>query len=177
MRWHAAAAAFAVLLLTMTSLPGCLKDDGGDGRDLSGWELGMSVDKFLSNGARALNLTYLTFHVRWGPKEFDRWLVGESEGFKKGNESYFPFRLEASYDEPGPAGPDPFPIQGTQDYITGACEVKSGGLKLSIDGPKSTYRITNEYDRLPTGYEATVRINGTYGELVLYFLMLEPVEP
>jgi len=177
MRWHAAAAAFAVLLLTMTTLPGCLKDEGGNGEDLSGWELGMTVDKFLSNGARTMNLTYLSFKVRWGPTEFDHWRVAESEGFEKGNESYFPFRLEASYDEPGPAGPDPFPIQGAQDYVTGACEVKSGGLRLSIDGDRSTFNVTNEYDRLPTDYEATVHIKGTYGELVLYFLMLEPPQP
>ena len=177
MRWHATAAALAVLLLTVTALPGCLKDDGGDGRDLSGWELGMTVDKFLTNSDRVLDLTNLTFHVRWGPKEFDRWVIGESEGFKKGNDSYFPFRLDASYGELGPVGPEPFPIQGTQDYVTGACEVRSGGLKLTIDGDRSTYRVTNEYDRLPTDYEATVRINGTYGELVLYFLMLEPAGP
>ena len=177
MRWHAVAAALAVIILTLTALPGCLKDDGGGGRDLSGWELGMTVDKFLSNNARVLNLTYIRFHVWWGPKEYDSWRVGESEGFKKGNDSYFPFRIEASYDEPGPAGPDPFPIQGSQDYVTGACEVRSSSLRLAIDGAKSTYRITNEYDRLPTGFESTVRVNGTYGELVLYFLMLEPASP
>jgi hypothetical protein len=173
MRWQPPATTLAMVLLLSAVAPGCLKDGTGPREDLSKWEMGMTIEKFESNASIELNTTYFSFTVRWGPLQFDDWVVSESEGFKKGNDSYFPFRIEAFYKDPS-NGRTPFPIQGGSNVVTGAIEVLTGKLRPTIDGSKSTYRFTNEYDRFPSPYETTVRILGTDGQLVLYFVLLAP---
>ena len=159
-----------VLLLSTCALPGCLDD--GDGPDLSDWQLGLSVEKYDTNGARAINQTYFRLDVRFGPLFEDDWLVSESNGFTKGEDDEFPWRIEASYRN-GTVY-EPFPIQGDSTFSTGMLRVGGGTLEVIVDGDASTYTVGKEYDMQPHDYEASARLKGPYGELVLYFLLLQP---
>ena len=164
--------ATAAILLATVVLPGCLDDS--EEPDLSEWHLGLSVEMFDTNGARAINQTYFSLVVRFGPLYEDDWLVTESNGFTKGEDDEFPWRIEASYRNG--TVPEPFPIQGSATFSTGLLRVGGGTLKVVIDGDPSTYIVGKEYDMQPHDYEASARLKGPYGDLVLYFLMLEPMD-
>jgi hypothetical protein len=171
-RPSAVAAALITVLLVATVPPGCL-NEGGDGTvDLSTWEAGMSIEKFETNGARAVNTTHLRFEVDWGGQRYIDWLVGESHGFTKGKVDYFTFTVTATY--MNGTVREPFPVQGPSNRATGAVQVRSKDLLVILDGDASTYVVGREYDIQPHDWEASVRIHGDYGDLVIYFLLREP---
>ncbi len=169
-RWRPSVVTTVAILLATVALPGCL--DGPEEPDLSDWHVGLSVEKYDTNGVRAINQTYFSLDVRFGPVYRAEWFVGESNGFTKGDESEFPWRIEARYQN-GTAL-EPFPIQGLSTYSTGSLRIGGGTLKVIIDGDASTYSIGKEYDMQPHDYEASAHLKGPYGDLVLYFLMLKP---
>ncbi len=165
--------ALVALLLAAAAAPGCL-DGGDDGeKDLSTWEVGMSIEKFETNGVRAVNTTYLRYGVDWAGHRYVDWLVGESHGFTKGKVDYFTFSLNATY--MNGTVREPFPIQGPSTKATGAVQVRSKDLLIILDGDESTYTLGKEYDIQPHDWEATVRIHGAYGDTVVYFLLREPI--
>ena len=166
--------AVAVLVL-VASTAGCLGggDDGGDDTDYREWFMALTLDGFISNGERAVNLTYLLFEVRYGPMLIDDWVVEESDGFTKGNESVFPLRIEARYDD-GRNEVEDFPIMGSNAYLTGSVVFRDKTLRFNLDGPSSLYTIDRSIDRLPHKHEVTATVEGDYGTLVLYFNMNEP---
>jgi hypothetical protein len=170
----AAVASVAVLLL-VGSTAGCLGGGDGDGddTDYGEWFMALTVDKFNSNGQRAVNVTYLLFEVRYGPMLRDDWRVQESDGFTKGNDSVFPLRVEARYDD-GRNEVEDFPIMGSKPFLTGSVFFRDKRLKVNLDGDRSLYTIDRSIDLLPHGHEVTATIEGDYGTLVLYFNMNEP---
>ena len=163
------AVALTALVLATTALPGCLDEEEPD---LSDWHLGLSVERFETNGARAINQTHFRLDVRFGPIFKDDWIIAESDGFTKGEDDEFPLRIEASY--LNGTVYEPFPIQGSSTVATGLLRVGGGTLKVIIDGDASTYSVGKEYDMQPHDYEASAHLKGPYGDLVLYFLMLQP---
>ena len=164
-----------VVVLLVASVPvGCLDEGDGGTPDLSTWEAGMSIEKYETNGVRAVNTTYLRFQVDWGGHRYVDWMVGESHGFKKGDIDYFTFSVTASYMN-GTVRED-FPIQGSSDKATGGVKVRSKDLLVLVDGPESTYVVGREMDIQPHDWEATVRIHGDYGDLLIYFLLREPTD-
>lgn len=168
-------AAAVAASLTLVLVAGCLSDGDGGGDDgaYADWTLGLTIDRFDSNGERAVNVTELRFAVRWGPVEGDGWVVQQSDSFVKGNDSQFPFRLEARYEDgSGPA--EDFPIMGESSVLTGAVRFVDGKLELVVDGDEGLYEVTDEVDILPHDLERTLTVTGTYGDLRLYFDMREP---
>ncbi len=172
MRWHPIVAAVASVLLVAMALPGCLDEDGEEDT-LWDWRLGIALVEFESNSQRALNLTHLTFDVTFGPLHIDDWAIMESHDFQKGNDSFFPIRVEAFYDDPQ-STIEEFPIQGGSNTLTASLEFKDGRMVVNVDGPSDTYSMTNEIDHLPHDKERTLRVTGTYGDLVIYISMREP---
>jgi hypothetical protein len=171
-RRRTVAAALMAILLVATVPPGCL-DEGDNGtKDLSTWEVGMSIEKYETNGVRAVNTTYLRFEVAWGALRFDDWMVGESHGFTKGKVDYFAFTVEGSY--MNGTVREPFPVQGSSTTATGSVQVRNKDLLVNLDGDDSSFVVGREYDIQPHDWEATVRIHGDYGDLLVYFLLREP---
>jgi hypothetical protein len=170
-----AAVATVAIVVLVASTAGCIGggDGNGDDTDYREWRMSLRVDKFISNGQRAINVTYLLFEVRYGPMLIDDWVVQQSDGFVKGNESVFPIRIEARYDD-GKNEVEDFPIIGSNSYLTGSTVFKDKKLRLTIDGPGSLITIDRSIDILPHKHEITSTIEGDYGTLVLYFSMNEP---
>jgi hypothetical protein len=166
-----------LMILLVISVPtmGCIGNGGGDGdgKDFSEWTVAMTIDRFNTNGNRPVNVTYLLFEARIGPFQRDRWMVQESNSFKKGNESTFPIRIEARYED-GVNEVEPFPIMGDDNVITGALTIRSGKLSVVLDGEGSLYTVDKTIDIYPHDHELTVKVQGVNGELRLYFNMNEP---
>jgi len=158
------------LVLVATTTMGCLNDE--EPMDLSEWYVAMTVERFDTNGQRAVNVTKLLFDVRFGDLHKDTWMIQESGGFTKGGEDVFPIRLEARY-ENGTSAED-FPILGSSRVLTGALRFDGDQMRLVMDGGKDLITVDRSIDRYPHGYERTVRSTGSYGELVLYFNLNEP---
>ena len=159
------------LILVATTTVGCLTEE--EPHDLSDWYVAMTVERFDTNGQRAVNVTKLKFDVRFGDVHKDTWMVQESGGSYKGDENAFPIRIEARYDN-GTSEED-FPILGSSNVLTGVLKFDGDKMKLLLDGDKDLITIDKSIDRYPHGYERTATITGIYGELVLYFNLNEPV--
>lgn len=158
------------LLLMATATMGCLTQEVH--QDLSDWYVAMTVERFNTNGQRAVNVTKLKFEVRFGDVHKDTWMVQESGGFYKGEENVFPIRIEARYDN-GTSEED-FPILGSSNVLTGVLKFDDDKMSLRLDGDKDLITTDKSIDRYPHGYERTATITGIYGELVLYFNLNEP---
>jgi hypothetical protein len=172
MRWQAIVAAVITVLVVAVAAPGCL-DENEDEDTLWDWRLGIALAEFDSNSQRVLNLTYFTFKVTFGPIKNLDWALMESHDFLKGNDSFFPIRIEAFYDDPG-STLEEFPIQGSSNTVTASLEFKEGKMVVNVDGASDTYTVSNKIDHLPHDKEKTITVSGTYGDLDIYISMREP---
>jgi hypothetical protein len=170
-RGRAIVALSMALLLIVPVTAGCLSED--EPMDLSEWWVALTVDKFDPNGERAVNVTELLFKVRFGDLNQDTWMLQESHGFFKGDEDYFPIRLEARYDDKVNPVED-FPILGDSHIVTAALRFDGDRMGVQVDGDKDLIVKDRSIDNLPHDYERTVRLTGDYGELTLYFNLNEP---
>jgi hypothetical protein len=160
------------LLLIVPITAGCLSED--EPLDLSEWYVAMTVERFETNGEKAVNVTELLFDVRFGDVTKDTWRIQETGGFFKEDTKFVPIRIEARYDD-GVNPVEDFPIIGSSDVVTGAITFVDGDqMKLDMDGPEDLIDQDKSIDRYPHGYERTVRLTGDYGVLVLYFNLNEP---
>ncbi len=158
------------LLVIVPATAGCLSED--EPRDLSDWWVAMTIDRFDPNGQKAVNVTQLLFKVRFGDVHKDTWMLQESSGLYKGDVDVFPIRIEARYED-GTAVED-FPILGSSHVVTGALKFEGDRMRVEIDGDKALIVKDDSIDNYPHGYEKTVKLTGTYGELRLYFNLNEP---
>lgn len=159
------------LLFMVPMTAGCLSDE--EPLDLSEWYVGMTIDRFDSNGEKAVNVTELLFNVRFGNVTRDEWKVQESSGFFKGDVDFVPIRIEARYDD-GKNPVEDFPILGSSNVVTGALRFEGDVMRLEFDGKKDLIIKDRSIDHYPHDYERTVYISGDYGELRLYFNLVEP---
>jgi hypothetical protein len=160
-----------VLMMMVPITAGCLSD--GEPRDLSDWYVAMTIERFETNGERAVNVTELLFKVRFGNVTKDTWMLQESSGFHKGEGDFFPIRIEARYDD-GKNPVEDFPILGTSHVVTGAMRFDGDEMRFEFDGDKALISKDRSIDRYPHDYERTVKLTGEYGELTLYFNLNEP---
>jgi hypothetical protein len=171
---RAVVASTVLLLLLLSSTTGCLSgDDGGDEVNYTEWYVALTMEQFNTNGVRAVNVTYLKFDIRFGPIQRDPWVIQESDTFQKENESVFPLRIEARYED-GVNEVEDFPLMGESNVITGAVIFKSGRLRVNLDGEDSLYTVDRSIDRYPHEHELTVTTTGTNGDLKFYLSMNEP---
>lgn len=169
-RRRASLALSLALLFIVPITAGCLSDE--EPRDLSEWYVAMTIERFDTNGERSVNVTELLFKVRFGDMHKDTWMLQESSGFFKGEEDFFPIRIEARYDD-GDTVED-FPILGASSVLTGALRFDGDEMKLVLDGDPTLITKDRSIDRYPHDYERTVRLEGDYGELTLYFNLNVP---
>ena len=170
-RRRVAIALTLALLFIVPITAGCLSEE--EPLDLSEWYVGMTIDGFDSNGLKAVNVTELLFDVRFYNVTRDDWKVQESSGFFKGDVDFAPIRIEARYDD-GKNPVEDFPILGSSNVITGALRFEDDDMRLEFDGDKDLITKDRSIDHYPHDYERTVRISGDYGELRLYFGLVEP---
>lgn len=166
--------ALAVSLAILMFVPitsGCLSED--EPRDLSDWYVAMTIERFETNGQRAVNVTELLFDVRFGEVTKDTWMIQESSGFVKGDTSFVPIRIEARYED-GVNPVEDFPILGSSHVVTGALRFDGDAMGLVVDGDEDLIVKDRSIDRYPHGYERTVRLTGDYGWLTVYFNLNEP---
>jgi len=159
------------LLFIVPITAGCLSED--EPRDLSEWYVAMTVERFETNGEKAVNVTELLFNVRFGDVNLDTWRIQQSGGFFKGDTNFVPIRIEARYED-GVNPVELFPILGSSNVVTGNIKFDGDQMSLRIDGPKDLVERDRSIDRYPHGYERTARVTGDYGVLVLYFNLNEP---
>jgi hypothetical protein len=164
----------AVVLVMLPATSGCLSED--EPQDLDDWFVAFTVDRFDPNGQRAVNVSFLLFEVRVGGMYKDTWMVQESDGFTKGDESVFPIRVEARYDD-GVHAVEGFPILGSDPFMTGALFIRDGKMSVDIDGDDDLITLNRDIDRYDHDHELTVYLEGDYGTLRLYFNLNEPPSP
>jgi len=169
-RRRASLALSLALLFIVPVTAGCLTEE--EPQDLSEWHVGMTIELFDTNGEKTVNVTELLFKVRFGDVNKDTWMLQESSGFFKGEEDFFPIRIEARYDD-GETVED-FPILGSSNVLTGTLRFDGDEMKLVMDGDKALIVKDRSIDRYPHDYERTVKLTGDYGELTLYFNLNEP---
>ncbi len=116
MHWPAPLVAVALLLLVALAGPGCLSP--APGPDLSQWQVGLTISRFEPKSQVSVNQSHFAFDVRLGPLQEEGWVISQSAGFKKGNESSFPFRVEALY---GDFQRGPFRYGGEQVWVARRC--------------------------------------------------------
>ncbi len=159
-----------VLALAMVT-SGCLSED--EPPDLDDWFVAFTVDRFDSNGQRAVNVSFLLFEVRVGDMFKETWMLQQSDGFVKADESSFPIRIEARYDD-GVNTVEDFPILGNDSFITGLLIINDGKMRVDIDGDDGLITVDKSIDRFDHDYELTVHLEGKWGTLRLYFNLNEP---
>lgn len=168
---HAPVLAILMVLALASVTSGCLFED--EPPDLDDWFVAFTVDRFDSNGQRAFNISFLLFEVRVGDMFKETWMLQQSDTFVKGDESAFPIRIEARYDD-GVNTVEDFPILGNDSFMTGVLIIKDGKLRVDIDGDDELITVDKSIDRFSHDYELTVYLEGKWGTLRLYFNLNEP---